>query len=341
MITYRGIGTCDLGYLLHKNPDRSQQFDVSYGQAYVFYTEASDAVTTAALLIDINPIDLARGKVGSHDGGLFDYVNDRPYVMSSFMSTAISKVFSTAMNGRCDKRPELAAAALDLEAQLTMLPCRGDQELVRRIFEPLGYTIAYDQTVLDEKFPEWGESKYVNLKLRGNVRLCDLLNHLYVLLPVFDLQKHYWMGDDEVEKLLRHGDGWLYTHPEKKLITSRYFSRKKSLAHQALERLVETEAADTTIEENAEVTDEDEAANRRDVFKEKRLSLNEQRLQVVLKAVLGSGAASVADLGCGEGRLLSLLLKERQITKLTGLDVSAYALERAQDRLHLDRLPEC
>ena len=343
-ITYRGEKARDLGCLLHKNPDRAQKFEISFGQAYVFYTEATDEVTTAALLIDINPIDLARGKAGTHDEGLFDYVNDRPYVASSFMSTAMSKVFSTAMNGRCDKRPELAASALDLEANLTMLPCRADTELVRRIFEPLGYTVSFDSSVLDEKFPEWGDSRYINLNLRGHVRLCDLLNHLYVLIPVFDLQKHYWIADDEVEKLMKHGEGWLNSHPEMRLITNRYFSRKKGLAHQALERLIEKEEIENAIEESVEAaeagTDEQEAPAKPDVLKEKRISLNEQRLRTAVKAVLDSGATSVADLGCGEGRLLSLLIKERQITKLTGLDVSVFALERAKDRLHYDRLPD-
>jgi len=130
-----------------------QIFDMSFGHAYVFYPKAEDTECTAALLIDLNPIDLARGKVGSTDGGLFDYINDRPYVASSFMSTALSKVYSTAMSGRCDKRPELAALALDLEAQITMLPCRGETELVHRIFEPLGYDVSFERVVFEFAAP--------------------------------------------------------------------------------------------------------------------------------------------------------------------------------------------
>jgi len=95
-ITYVGKQTQDLGYLLHKNPYRAQSFDLSFGNAYVFYPEVTDEKTTAALLLDINPIDLARGKLGTRDGGLFDYVNDRPYVASSFMSTALVRVFGSA-----------------------------------------------------------------------------------------------------------------------------------------------------------------------------------------------------------------------------------------------------
>lgn len=196
-ITYKGVQATDLGFLLHKNPSRPQKFEMSFGNAYVFYPKADEIECTVALLIDLNAVDLARGKVGSTEGGLFDYINDRPYVTSSFMSTAISKVFSTAMSGRCDSRPELAASSLDLEARITMLPCRGDTKIVSSIFEPLGYTVAFERFALDEKFPDWGDSDYINLTIRGSVRLCDLLNHLYVLIPVFDKQKHYWMSDDE------------------------------------------------------------------------------------------------------------------------------------------------
>ena len=341
-ITYRGEQATDLGFLLHKNPARTQVFDMSFGHAYVFYPKAADTECTAALLIDLNPVDLARGKVGSTEGGLFDYINDRPYVASSFMSTALSKVYSTAMGGRCDKRPELAAAALDLEAQITMLPCRGETELVHRIFEPLGYSVTFESFSLDEKFPEWGESDYVNLTIRSKVKLCDLLNHLYVLIPVFDKQKHYWMTNDEVEKLIRHGEGWLSAHPEMKFITKRYFNRKKGLANQAIERLLDTDEIESAVED-APIESEGaplETDTSIPEVKEKRIPLNDQRLDAVVQAVRNCGAKTVADLGCGEGRLLSRLINENLITKLFGLDVSIYALERAKDRLHLDRIAE-
>jgi 3' terminal RNA ribose 2'-O-methyltransferase Hen1 len=329
-ITYRGEPATDLGFLLHKNPARAQVFDMSFGRAYVFYPKAAAGECTAALLIDLNPVDLARGKDGSAEGGLFDYVNDRPYVASSFMSTALSKIYATAMHGRCDKRPELAASALDLEARVSMLPCRGEPELVRRIFEPLGYAVDFESFSLDARFPEWGESDYVNLTVRANVRLCDLLRHLYVLIPVFDKQKHYWMSGDEVEKLLRHGESWLSSHPEMKLIARRYFSRKRGLANRAIARLLDAEEIESAIED----------INTSSTAKEKRIKLNDLRLDAVVRAVRDCGAKSVADLGCGEGRLLSSLINENQITKLVGLDVSIYALERAKAGLRLDRVAE-
>lgn len=347
-ISYTGSNTADLGYLLYKNPYRPQVFELNYGKAYVYYPEISARVdagkerTTAALLLDIDPVDLARGKAGSSGGGLFDYVNDRPYVSSSFMSTAISKVFGTAMTGRADTRQALSDSALDLTATVTALPFRGYRgaipagsgtEKLNSVFEPLGYEVSYETFTADEAFPDWGESKYVNLTIRGKVRLRDLLKHLYVLIPVFDRQKHYWVGQDEVEKLLRLGEDWLPDHPEKAFITGRYLNRKRSLVNMAFQRLAEANAADGEVLSEESPDDESPDAGKPD----KKLNLNAQRLGSVVAALKSSGAKSVVDIGCGEGNLLNLLIKEHQFTRITGVDVSHAALEKAKGRLKLDR----
>lgn len=327
-ITYEGQNTQELGYLLHKNPDRAQQFELSYGKAYVFYPEVSDGRTTAALLLDIDPIDLARGKVGSKEGGLFDYVNDRPYAATSFMSTAIARIFGTAMNGRCDKRQELADTPLKLTACLSSLKDNGDIELAKEMFEPLGYTVTAERTLLDESFPEWGISPYIDLTVSGTVRLSELLNHIYVLIPVFDRQKHYFISEEEIQKLLDHGEGWLADHPYKEKITRRYFAARRSYARKALDILLSDESIEEEIAESDDSTEE----------KEIRTPLNTQRMETVKNAVLASGAASVIDLGCGECRLTSLLLNEPQIKKVTACDVSVSVLEKAAQRLRLDRM---
>lgn len=338
-ITYRpdrSRGECgtDLGFLLFKNPKRPQVFALNYGKAYVFYPEVQEEVCTAALLLDIDPIDLARGKVGSKEGGLFDYVNDRPYVSSSFLSTAIARVFGTALSGRCDKRPELAERELNLTANITMLPCRGDTQWLRRVFEPLGYQVSYETSILEEDYPSWGESRYVNLSLAGTVRLQALLRHLYVLIPVFDRRKHYWFGRDEVDKLLRHGEGWLECHPERQFIINRYMGGVQTLARLAMEtlQLDRMDDGQSGAVMQAEAQEEESTP--------KLPSLNTRRLAAVVQALKEAGATSVIDLGCGEGKLLALLLKDRSFSRLAGMDVSCSALERAAQRLQLDRLPE-
>ena len=327
-ITYEGENTQELGYLLHKNPERAQQFALSYGKAYVFYPEVTDTRTTAALLLDIDPLDLARGKAGSREGGLFDYVNDRPYASTSFMSTAIVRIFGTAMSGRCDLRQSLADTPLNLTATLHSLKDNGDTELAKALFEPLGYTVTAKRTQLDTAFPEWGMSPYIDLTISGTVRLSELLNHIYVLIPVFDKQKHYYMAEDEIQKLLAHGEGWLADHPMNEKITQRYFTARKSYARRALNILLADELAE---DEN---TDETAIAEEKEI----RTPLNTMRMETVKNAVLASGAASVIDLGCGECRLTSMLLNEPQIKKVTACDVSVAELEKAAQKLHLDRM---
>ncbi|MDR1576383.1 MAG: 3' terminal RNA ribose 2'-O-methyltransferase Hen1, partial [Treponema sp.] len=334
------------GYLLHKNPARPQTAELSFGRVHVFYPETGPDRCTAALLLDIDSLDLVRGRKGTKPGGIFDYVNDRPYVCSSFMSTAISGVYGTAMSGNCAKKQELADIPLDLSASLFALPCRGGGVLPELLFEPLGYEVHAEETaLLDEQFPEWGDSPYINLSIRGKVRLRDLLNHVYVLVPVFDRQKHYWIGDDEIDKLLNHGRGWLQDHPAKTLIVRRYFKNLRSLAKTALDRLDNGEGAaevfspedlpggGTPVNEESPFfsTEKNEGA---------RPKLNTRRLETVLRVIKTSGALSVIDLGCGEGNLLRLLMKDKTFTRVTGVDVSRTALEHARDKLKIDRLPE-
>ena len=321
----------DLGYLLHKNPARLQTEELSFGVGYVFYPEASAERCTAALLIEIDPVALVRGRGPAGEGGqLEQYVNDRPYAANSFLSVAMGRMFTTAMSGRSKERQELADTAIPLTAHLPVIAARGGEDLVRRLFEPLGYTVELQGSRLDEKFPEWGESPYVALTLSGTVRLQELLTHLYVLIPVLDNEKHYWVAEDEIEKLLKRGEGWLPQHPEKDLIVSRYLKRQRNLTREALSRLL---AEDTPSDETEAAPAESEAA-------EPTPSLHAQRLQTVFSVIKGTGAKRVLDLGCGEGKLLRLLLAEKQFESILGMDVSWRSLETAKERLRLDELPE-
>lgn len=324
----------DLGFLLGKNPARVQSFELSFGHAHVFYPEAGDDACTAALLLDVDPVGLVRGR--GPGAGLEQYVNDRPYVASSFLSVAIARVLRSAMAGASKERPDLAETPIPLVATLSALPARGGEAFVRRLFEPLGYDVGVEAIPLDETFPEWGDARHVRLTLSATTRLREMLTHLYVLVPVLDGAKHYWVGDDEVEKLLRHGEGWLAAHPARDAIARRYLKHRRSLADEAIARLVASEEPpETEAEETA-----DAAKDAEEEGLERRVSLNEQRLNAVLAALRASGARRVLDLGCGEGRLLRMLLDDRQFTEVVGMDVSHRALEMAGARLKLDRMPD-
>lgn len=323
----------DLGYLLHKRPDRVQTFDLSFGKAHVFYPQADDRRCEAALLLDVDRVGMVRGKSESQGGLLDQYVNDRPYVASSFLSVAIAQVYGSAMGGRCKDRPELVGEPMSLEATIEVLPVRGGEPSLRRLFEPLGYELSVRRHPLDVTFPEWGGSPYFSVKLTGTTTLSRLLTHLYVLMPVFDERKHYFVGEAEIEKLLAKGDGWLAAHPAREEITRRYLGRHPSLYRQALARLVD----------EMPVEDEEASAKAGDAAEEaleKPKRLNDTRHETVAEALRTSGAKSVLDLGCGEGRLLRELVDDKRFERLAGLDVSVRALENAKRRLKVDRLPE-
>lgn len=323
----------DLGFLLHKHPDRCQSFGLAFGKAHVFYPEAGQDRCTAALLLDIDPTGLVRNRRGPAGEGflLRQYVNDRPYVASSLMSVAIARVFGTALSGRCEQRSELVEQPIPLTAKLSVVPCRGGEGVLHRLFEPLGYKVTATRHPLDDKFPQWGESPYHTVELSAECRLQDLLAHLYVLIPVLDDDKHYWVSGDEVDKLLSKGEGWLESHPEKELIARRYLKHQTGLMRAALDRLVEEESPDAGEVEEAHAAEEEAV--------EAPLHLNDQRLEAVVAALRDAGAKSVVDLGCGEGRLLKLLLKDRSFDRIVGMDVSYRTLEIAQRRLNFDRLP--
>lgn len=329
--TYRPA--TDLGFLLHKNPARMHSVELAFGKAHVFYPEASAERCTAALLVELDPVGLVRNRRGpaGEAHALEQYVNDRPYAASSFLSVAIAQVFGTALGGRSKERPELVETSLPLEARLAALPSRGGEALLRKLFEPLGYAVTARRFPLDEKFSDWGESAFFSVELRANARLRDLLTHLYVLVPVLDDDKHYWVGEDEVEKLLRRGGEWLAAHPERELIATRYLKHQRRLAHAALRQLLEEDQAEPDVVADARAAEESAV--------EDAMNLNEQRLGAVLAALKAAGARRVLDLGCGEGRLLRQLLDDSRFEEVVGLDVSHRALEIASERLKLERLP--
>ncbi|MGP3929852.1 3' terminal RNA ribose 2'-O-methyltransferase Hen1 [Nonomuraea sp. KM88] len=393
-ITTTARPATDLGFLLHKHPERVQEFGQSFGTATVFYPEAGDERCTAALMLEVDPIALVRSRgKGSPDFSLSQYVNDRPYAASSLLAVALADVFRTARAGRCRARPELPGTPLPLELRLPALPCRGGPDLARRLFEPLGWEVAAQPIVLDDGFPEWGESRYVRLTLSGSARLADALNHLYVLLPVLDDGKHYWIAPDEVDKLIRAGEGWLHGHPERGLITRRYLGRRSKLARTALARLAElgdeteeqlepaveedapadeaateaetaepeaTRAGATTGETAEPPTDLEPARNAaaqdaaaQDAAAQdaearegagggapKGRSLSVRRRETVLAKLEQLGAASVIDLGCGQGELVGALLARPRFARVGGMDVSSMALTIAARKLRLDRMPD-
>lgn len=323
----------DLGYLLHKHPDRVQVFKQSFGTATVFYPQADEQRCTVALLLEVDPVGLARSRRSSPDFSLSQYVNDRSYAASSLLGVALADVFSTARRGLCRSRQELADSPIPLQIEFPVLPCRGGPAIAHRIFAPLGWDVRADPIPLDEGFPEWGASRYLHLTLTGTVRLADALNQLHVLLPVLDESKHYWQAADEVDKLLRSGAGWLAEHPDAELITRRYLGRRSTLTREALARLAEL---GDDVADNVDPPAEEEVAQSEPA----RVPLNTARHEAVHQALLDLHAGSVIDLGCGMGQFLQRLLRTPAFTRIAGCDVSTRTLQIAARRLRVAEMSE-
>lgn len=318
----------DLGFLLHKHPDRVQRFGQAWGSATVVYPQASVERCTAALLLEVDAIALARTRGrAAPDYALAQYVNDRPYAASSLLAVALGDVFRTARAGRCSARPELPERPIALEITVPALPCRGGPELAHAVFAPLGWSVEATPIPLDPAFPGWGSSRYVRLRLTGTMRLASALNHLYVLLPVLDDAKHYWVASDEVDKLVRAGGDWLAEHPERELITRRYLRHRATLTRSAFERL-------------AELGDDLEESLEPPVEEEIRIPLQTLRREAVLTVLDELAVASVIDLGCGSGQLVAALLDRPSYARVTGVDVSTRALALAARRLQVERMPD-
>ncbi|MEM6355146.1 MAG: 3' terminal RNA ribose 2'-O-methyltransferase Hen1 [Pseudomonadota bacterium] len=322
----RDFSARDLGFLLHKHPEHVHERSTSAGTATIFFPEVGDGRTTVLLHLDVDPIGLVRGKSRQADGLLDQYVNDRPYVANSFLSVALGRSFGQSLSGKSKERQDLADRALPLEARVVPVAVAGGAGVVREVFEPLGYTV--DVGTIDASGPR----EIVDLRLAGTVRLSALLNHLYVLVPVLDNAKHWWIDREEIEKLLAKGEGWLADHPARELITRRALKHRRALVHQALERLSESVAE--------EGEDDTAAGPEPEEVLEKPIRLHDLRLDTVVAALKLAGASTVLDLGCGEGKLIRRLVKERWVERVLGVDASVRTLEIAARRLRLETAGE-
>jgi len=336
-LTSTAPSASDLSHLLRKHPARAQAFELSVGTAHVFYPESTEDRCTVALLLEVDPVGLVRDKRfrGADAAALSRYVNDRPYASSSMVAVALGQVFRTALGGRSESHPELAAVALPLEVTLAAVPARGERRLATRLFGPLGWDVVESPVPLDPEHPEWGDSRYVDLVLTGHVRVSDALRHLYVLLPVLDDAKHYWVSDDEVGKLLRAGEGWLADHPERDLVTRRYLAHQRSLVDEA-DALLEGDGqldADGQPEGGSRPVEAGTSAPATPAAA--RPALARLRAEAVLGALVETRAHSVADVGCGPGALLVHLVADPTFSTVIGTDVSVRALEAASRRLRL------
>jgi 3' terminal RNA ribose 2'-O-methyltransferase Hen1 len=314
------VPATDLGYLLHKHPDKMHKRTSSQSVNYCFFSEASVERCTVNLVLDIG---LSHSYGFSKERPKPNYnphVNDRPYVAGSIMSVALNDMFRSAFNGQSKEKPELSRTEIPLEISIATVSCADGEAFIRGIFEPLGYQVDISGFQYDEEFPEWGQSPYFVLNLKANKQISVVLKQLYVLLPVLDDSKHYWIEMTEKDRLLKMGEGWLASHPLVEVITKRALKHLGSLSSEALNQLGHIEPLLMKKASNEESL-------------EKTVGINDLRMQRVLEILEQENVNSVIDCGCGEGKLIEKLLGETRIPLIKGFDVGLESLEAAKRRI--------
>ena len=344
----------DLGYLLHKNPTRVFARSLSAGMARVFYSEVSDQCCTAVLHLSVDPIALVRGKNKQNSGLLDQYVNDRPFVANSLLSVAINKCYAQSLSGKSKERQALADTRLPLSVRVGPIACGDANALVGKLFEPLGYTW---QLAVDDASAEHGLSC---LCLTIKATLCDVLNHLYTLIPVMDNAKHWWVDESEIDTLLAKGGQWLSQHPHRELITRRALKHRRDLAEVMLDRLaqldgsadgvnigqvVNSDAVSSLPTRDAKATTAnalsvDTATTDSNTVTTRPVRLHDQRLDRVADILAQRNVNRVLDIGCGEGKLVRRLLKHPGFTEIIGVDPSLRSLKKAHESFYLDETSE-
>lgn len=314
----------DLGYLLHKHPDRMAEVDFGSGKAMVFAPTATNESCTFALAASLDTVGMVRS-----DAPMDQYINDRAWTANSFLSVALGRCFSTAMSGRSKERQELADTPIPLAAVLSAVRAQGGERMIRRVFEPLGMAVSCQELAA----PGLPSSQRLHrVELSATMKLAEFLNRVYILIPVLDAEKHYWVAQDEIDKLLRRGEGWLAGHPDREMIIRRYLRRSARLANEAIDRL--RRLGDGGAAEDADAPEEEAETSLR------QARLHDTRLSAVAETLAKTGAKTVLDLGCGSGKLLRLLVANSQFSRIVGMDISIKLLWAAERRIGRNSMSE-
>lgn len=307
-INCEGPDAMDLSWLLHKRPNRFQAFNLGYGKAFVFFTEYSQNSCTACLLLEIMP-DALNDLCKSKDGE-FQYVNSRQYLSSSLLAGAIGKAYSSAIKGTCQDKPDLVGKKHGFKVRINNFSCRLNPIFIDRIFSPLGYQIEWRNIQINDEYCTGG---FIcgDLQLSIDATLQEILSHLYILLPVFDRQTHFWLDESQLQKFIRHCQGWLGRHPEKRLIINEYFGPVSELKYRLMKHFgVIRPLAD----------------------KSRTPTFNQMRRSAISDVIAASGAKTIIDLGCGDGSFVFSLHGQNRYEKLAGMDASAQNIENARKK---------
>lgn len=209
-----------ISHLLAKNPyntyDRTEK-GARVRMVYTVFTEEE-----AEIVIQASPdsIDLVKNSPDSYD--ITQYINDREFVTSSLFCTYIRGSLGTALNGK-PKEEYAEWVTHPFALELSFGPVASDlpDSVVEGLFAPLGYQVDIERGEADYSFQLKNRSTVRYVTLSGHQTVQYALRQLLLLIPVLDNYKHYYISEEEFDKLRRYGEGWLSAHPLRELIIRR------------------------------------------------------------------------------------------------------------------------
>ncbi|KQY91115.1 3' terminal RNA ribose 2'-O-methyltransferase Hen1 [Paenibacillus sp. Root52] len=328
-----------VSHLLAKNPNNIYDRTDKGVRVRMVYTRATSSETEVLIHAEPDPVDLVRGSPDGYD--ITQYINDREFVTSSLFCSYIRSALGTALNGK-PKEEYTKWVEHPFDLQLSFGPVASDlpDRVVEELFSHLGYAVTLEREELSYSFDLKKRSSVRRIILRGQETVQNALRQLFLLIPVLDNYKHYFISEDEIDKIKRYGDGWLETHPHKELIV------KRTLRFAELIRKYESKEGRLSISDNKPLSAEDVENDRNELAERSNEAsteastddvltddLNELRYRAITEVVARlPHRQRIVDMGAGEGKLSARLATIAGVESILAVEPSGQSRLRAMER---------
>ncbi|WP_310831561.1 3' terminal RNA ribose 2'-O-methyltransferase Hen1 [Paenibacillus pedocola] len=336
IIRATGTGAGMLSHLLAKNPNNLYDRTEKEARVRIVFTVSSEEETEAVIYVTPDPIELVKGDSSAHND-ITQYINDREFVTSSLFCSYIRPALGTALNGK-PKEAYMPWVGKPLKLELTFGPVASNlpDRTLEELFTALGYEVQLERGDAEYSFALKTRSSARYIKLAGEQTLQTALQQLFVLIPALDDYKHYYISDDEVDKIRRYGAGWLEEHPQRSLILKRTLRFAGAIKqYEAMAAKEKRSTAENSVDSEdvpAAVTVSGESAVT-EMQEEPKIRLNDLRYAAIAAAVEELYAkATIVDFGSGEGKLSAKLSSVPGVREIKAVEPSAASQLRAMDR---------
>ncbi|TDL78499.1 3' terminal RNA ribose 2'-O-methyltransferase Hen1 [Peribacillus frigoritolerans] len=297
-----------ISYLLSKNPNNLYERNHKGHLVRLFYSKFEETELEVTIFVTPDPIDLVKNNSNSYD--ITHYINDREFAVSSLFCSFIRSALGTALNGQPkEEYSEWVNYRFSFQFEFGPVVSSLSDKQLKDLFEPIGYEVAISRPDIEYSFEMKDKSSARSICLKGMKTLQNGLRQLFVLIPVIDNYKHYYIDDKEIEKLERYGEGWLEDHPKRDYIY------RQSLRFKEIFSIVENKKTEEKKEEKIE-----------------KVRLNDLRYEKIIDFVNQMKPRSIVDFGSGEGKLSVRLGFADGVKEIMAVEPSQSATLKAIER---------